>query len=218
VPKPANASQDLTHGSWLLEECQPLLILVERHDSAIYWRTVDGRGKQRLNLAELGDGCPALTPATGLSLCEAASVCLARRHESGVTLHVTGDHQETYETHWPVISEQMRRTHHDEQMATERGAYGVAILLVKRASELTVVLQSRKGTGFDYWLGTDDQLFQNAARLEVSGVLQAKDGSAVRRRAKRKERQTSVSDEMGLPAVVVVVEFGQPAAQYSVRK
>src|ERR1035438_522994 len=37
---------------------------------------------------------------------------------------------------------------------------------------MVVVLRSRKGTGFDYWLGKGgDAAFAAKARLEVSGIL-----------------------------------------------
>ena len=66
----------------------------------------------------------------------------------------------------------MRRTHNDLQDATEAGACGLAILLVQLFVGYTVVERSVKGTGFDYWLGSEnDALFQNKARLEASGIL-----------------------------------------------
>jgi hypothetical protein len=52
-----------------------------------------------------------------------------------------------------------------------------------------VVERSRRGTGFDYWLGKkgdNNQLpFQNAVRLEVSGIRKGDDGK-IKARAKQK--------------------------------
>jgi hypothetical protein len=176
------------------------------------------KASERLDLSDLAEGCPALTSANGVSFCEAASVCLSRKHSVGVSLVVKGDHQASYETHWPTVTDQMERANHDLQDATRDGAYGIAILLAKRASGYTVVQKSRKGTGFDYWVGNDgDQLFQNKARLEVSGILEAAKPSIMNARVKKKERQTTRSDQTNLPACVVVVEFGSPRVSYTVR-
>ena len=79
-------------------------------------------------------------------------------------------------------------------------------------TEYHVVQRSWKGTGFDYWLGLkEDELFQNAARLEVSGIRQGGDKD-MEKRIKQKTDQISKSDRMRLPAFVVVVEFGRPLA------
>ena len=114
----------------------------------------------------------------------------------------------------------MRRAYEDLERATELGAYGVAILLVKDQTGLTAIRQSRKGTGFDYWLGpdgADDQLvFQNAARLEVSGILSGTDSQFLTR-VKQKLKQTEASDNSGLPAYACVVEFSRPQAEVATK-
>jgi hypothetical protein len=57
----------------------------------------------------------------------------------------------------------------------------------------------------------EDDLFQNAARLEVSGIRRGP--ALVSARVRAKLKQTSQSDATGLPAIVVVVEFGTPVAE-----
>lgn len=49
--------------------------------------------------------------------------------------------------------------------------------MAKELTSLVVVERSKKGPGFDYWLGQsdDDDLFANKARLEVSGILAGND-------------------------------------------
>jgi hypothetical protein len=43
---------------------------------------------------------------------------------------------------------------------------------VLELTDYTIVERACKGTGFDYWLGDeDDDLFQWKARLEISGIL-----------------------------------------------
>jgi hypothetical protein len=49
------------------------------------------------------------------------------------------------------------------------GAVGVAVLLSKQLTGFTVIQRSRKGTGFDYWLGDEDELpLQNKGRAATS--------------------------------------------------
>ena len=97
--------------------------------------------------------------------------------------------------------------------ATEWGATGIAVLLAKEETGHAVVSRSPKGTGFDYWIGEESDVFQGKARLEVSGILHG-DNQVINSRIKEKKRQISRSDSSGYPGYVVVVEFGQPAAYF----
>src|SRR5438105_9337121 len=101
----------------------------------------------------------------------------------------------------------MRRYWNDLEEATEQGAYGLAILLVRALIGYTVIERACKGTGFDWWLGNDDNSLQRMARLEVSGILQG-EAWRVRSRVAAKVVQTERSNSSGLAAYVVVVEFG----------
>ena len=105
-----------------------------------------------------------------------------------------------------------RRFWNDLEEATQHGAYAVAILLVRALTGYTVIERSRKGTGFDWWLGTEDNLFQGKARLEVSGILHGTT-RRINGRIKARVGQTTQSDNLALPAYVVVVEFGTPRAK-----
>jgi hypothetical protein len=101
--------------------------------------------------------------------------------------------------------------------ATERGAYGIAILLVMHLAGFKVVQRSVKGTGFDYWLGFADALpFQDKARLEVSGILNGNEG-VISSRLRIKIEQTRKSDRLNIPAYVVIVEFGNPLSRVKTR-
>jgi len=90
----------------------------------------------------------------------------------------------------------------------------MATLLVEQHLGVTVVERSVKGTGFDYYVGksdaSGDDLFQNVKRLEVSSIIQT---GNIKGRVKKKLAQTRRSDNTGLPAVVVVVEYGPPRAE-----
>ena len=71
------------------------------------------------------------------------------------------------------------------------------------------------GTGFDWWLGTQEgDLFQKKARLEVSGLLREAQMWRVTARISEKKKQTEVSDQTTkTPAVIVVVEFSAPLSK-----
>jgi hypothetical protein len=115
---------------------------------------------------------------------------------------------------WVEATPQSRRCHNDEQVATEFAAYGVAVLLVREFLGLQVIERSRKGTGFDYWMGpegSDDPPFHMMHRLEVSGIRKGSDGDVRHRVQQKKSQATRVPSP--LPAIVVVVEFSRPLAK-----
>ena len=84
------------------------------------------------------------------------------------------------------------------------------MLVVHQLANLKVVKQSQKGTGFDFWLANEKyEGFKVSARLEVSGILKGSP-TQIKQRMKEKMEQTKKSDQMQLPAYVVIVEFSQP--------
>jgi hypothetical protein len=171
----------------------------------------------RLDLKDLSRGLPAITPAFGETLAQAAAVCLEDQdHQLGVDFSVEGDLEALFQLHWPTTDDQMRRCWNDLEFTTEQGAYGVAILIIRSLTDFTVIERSYKGTGIDYWLGHEGELpFQNKARLEVSGIRNG-DNNTINRRVRRKLAQASASDG-SLPAFVVVVEFGNPLSKVQKR-
>jgi hypothetical protein len=171
-----------------------------------------------LILMRLGEGCPALTPSCGRSLAESAAVCLEERgHDGQVKLVVIGDYETAFRLVRPSVTDQMSRCYNDPEEATELGACGVAVLLIRELVGFTVVERSRRGTGFDYWLGEEgDDLFARKARLEVSGIRMGSQAHLISR-VKQKHQQTQQSGALRLPAYVVVVEFSRPAAHVTNR-
>jgi hypothetical protein len=160
-----------------------------------------------LRLASLAEGMTGLTPAYGTVLAEAASVCLEDQgHGVSTGLRVEGDFHAALILHRLTVDAQMRRSHGDLEKATENGACAVAILAVRHLTGLTVLRQSRRGLGFDYWLGPEGGfLFQGAARLEVSGIRKGGERS-IRERVRRKIEQAGRSTGLA-PALIAVVEF-----------
>ena len=114
--------------------------------------------------------------------------------------------------YWAVCDEKSRLTWNDPEEATEHGAAACALVLIKGLAQYEVVERSRKGTGFDYWLGDEDEYpFQKKARLEVFGIAEGSDAQ-LQQRVNQKLRQTKQSDSTNLPAFVAVLEFKTPRA------
>ena len=173
-----------------------------------------------IDLNELRNGLPAITPAWGRAMAEASGVCLeSQGHRRSVPLRVMGYVSHTQALDWTPIGDQERRSWADLQEATEFGATANAALLAKQELGYAVVERAAKGTGIDYWMGNEVEgpTFQNKARLEVSGILRAEGNSqdvqtAVSVRVRANQRQTQQSRGT-LPACVIVVEFGSPLAE-----
>ncbi len=188
-----------------------------------------------LDLSELDtDDIPGVGRKRGADLAKAGAVCLeSQGHNPSVQIEVRGISESTYTLTWPEVTAQDRRTWADPSEATEDGAAGIAALLAIREIGYTIILRSYKSTGIDYWLGNNDQSDVTATertltsalqslledddlivkgRMEVSGILNG-DDRQVRARTRLKLSQTNQSDSSGLPAYVVVVEFGRPIAE-----
>jgi hypothetical protein len=171
----------------------------------------------KISLDDLKDGSiPGISPVCGSFLCETSKVCFdIQNHSSNVRMSLRGIRDENCRVIWKgKVDDQMKRTWADPQEVTEYGACGVAIVLILKLTDYTVIERSRKGTGFDYWLGfkTSELPFENSARLEVSGILNG-DDVVFNSRVKQKRNQTAPTDKTNLPAFIVVVEFGEPKSK-----
>ncbi len=173
--------------------------------------------QKKINISDLKDRKKTGIPAgTGAFLAEITIVCLENEeHKSGTKMRVNYDNED----HGCILfwhdpeSEFSRFFHQDIDEATQFGATGIAILLIKALTPLRVVQRSYKTTGIDYWLVSKKSLvFQKAARLEISGNRREK-GSSYRSRVAQKVEQTKQSDSTNLPAFIAVVEFGTPKAR-----
>lgn len=113
----------------------------------------------QITLETLKFGLPALTPAFGEMLAEAASVCLEAQTQRIVcSLFIRQDDNAeiSFLLRRLQVTDAMRRAYRDEQEATEFGACGIALLVVREITGYTVVERSVRGTGFDYWLGAEN--------------------------------------------------------------
>ena len=149
----------------------------------------------------------------GKFMYEAASACLENQgHKFGVRLKVDGAYDVKFSLLWQNLSQEVYSIWQDSEEAIEYGAYGISILLMIELTEYKFIERSYKGTGFDFWLGTNSLLFQQKARLEVSGILNG-DEAKINIRAKQKLEQTTCSDGTRLPVYIVIVEFGTPRSK-----
>lgn len=158
---------------------------------------------------------PGMTAAKAAYLSECAVSCLSRQgHSSGVQMTCDGIVNKQEPLYWTTpYTDQLARSTNDLQEATEHGAECISALFAVEHTPYTIVKRSRKKTGVDYWLGKkDDPLFQEAARLEISGILNGKE--EIKTRKRQKIQQTSQSDSTNLPAYVSIVEFGTPAIDF----
>ncbi len=173
---------------------------------------------RRLALNDLQTQILAITPEVGATFVQACAVCFDKNgHADGVKLTVKGVFNAQFIVHWdcPISEAILRCWGQDMGFTVEQAAYGIAILLIQNLTDFTAIRRSWKGTGFDYWLGHKDALadlpFQDAARLEVSGILRGEDRE-IKQRVRLKTAQIQRSGN-SLPGFVIVVEFGRPLSQ-----
>lgn len=162
------------------------------------------------DLETLQSGRPGLTASHAKSLVEAAAVCFeVTGKTSPVSVQLAGEFAGLAPVQFSLVSEQMRRTYADLVAAVELGACAVSAVTCEMQLGLQIVEQSRRGGGFDYWLGSPEGgLFQGRARLEVSGILKG-ETAQVQGRLRDKLRRLA-NEESSWTTWVVVVEFSQP--------
>ncbi len=165
-----------------------------------------------LDLSILPKGLPGVSTSWGEFLAEASAVCLEHHnHPKGVRLRVKGIFDTFLPVHWStLITDQVLASWDDQQELVEYGACGVAIVAILKLAAHKVIRRARKGTRVDYWLAEADSPipFQEAARLEVSGILSGSDADLAKR-VRQKSVQASQAAST-LPAFIVVVEFSTP--------
>ena len=171
-----------------------------------------------INLDSLKDETMGLTEEIGGFMLQACMVCLDNQgHRSDVNFELSGIHQVNISLKWEKeVSQRIRRNWSDLQEATEYGAVALAIICAKQFSSYNTVERSTIGTGFDYWLGEEDEwgVFQRKARLEVSGILKETASNTVTRRVREKLNQVKIANEEDLEIHVFVADFKTPKGRY----
>ena len=170
-----------------------------------------------INLHDIYDYHPGLTPAIAAHLLEGCSVTLHRkRHQKGKKVVIWGDQAVHLILDWAVeVNERTERAWKDQNYATEHAAVCLAILFTLYFTGNRVMERSVRGTGFDYWIGSSDEdNFQNKARLEISGIFGGNKTDMLRV-FYEKCNQTDKSDFTLLRAYVSVTEFSNLMSIYA---
>ena len=170
-----------------------------------------------LHLESLEDGIPVIPKQAAGFYKQNCMVCLDnQKHKSGVELKVR--HYDDSDVVFPIlwddeVTNELRRAYADLVKATENAACAIALLIMRRITNFTAIEQASRGTTIDYYLGykkeIDDLIFNHAARLEVSGILQEDESNTVDSRIKDKQRRL----KPGLLTFIIVVEFSYPMSK-----
>lgn len=172
--------------------------------------------KMYINIDEILNGMPGITPVEGADLLENSIVMMHRSgHKSPTHMTLEGKLNDVVVLHWnDTFNEQMDRTYADHQENTERAAVCLSVVLAKHLTGHTVLIRSRKGTGFDYMLGDEEDVFLPKARLEISGIERETPNNTMQVRFNKKTEQVKPTDSTGLPAYISVIEFSNPKALF----
>lgn len=170
-----------------------------------------------LFLDNIKSGHSGITATEGAVLVENAVVAMHKaQHKSPLSMTLSGMNTQPCNIEWNTnVSEQMLRTHADEEVNTERAAVCMSVLLTKELTGLTILQRSCKGTGFDYWLSDNDTSYFPKAILEVSGIASETQGNTLSRRIEVKKQQIEKSKDLGLPGYISIIEFSTPKAYYN---
>jgi len=124
---------------------------------------------------------------------------------------VRGDIEADFRLIWEKTDASVYASWANLEEAVEEAAYAIAILTVWSTTAYTVISQSEKGSGVDFWCGEKqaDFPFQNKMRVEVSGILRGSMGR-INTRIKEKIIQAKAGFESPVPFIIIVTEFSRP--------
>jgi hypothetical protein len=170
-----------------------------------------------LHLESLEDGIPVIPKQAAGFYKQNCMVCLDnQKHKSGVRLKVKhyDDSDVVFQVLWDnEVTDELRRSYADLVKATENAACAIALLIVREITDFTAIEQASRGTTIDYYLSykeeIDDLIFNHAARLEATGILQEDESNTIDSRIKDKQRRL----KPGLPTFIIVVEFSYPMSK-----
>ncbi|MCL4266627.1 MAG: hypothetical protein KJ069_25760 [Anaerolineae bacterium] len=163
-----------------------------------------------INLNNLADIVQGMSPGKALFQIECCVWCMLETNKrNGEILRVLDNSlREFYSVVWDETAldmEKINNSIHDDE-GIEYGAEAIALILAILKTEFDAVKRSKKGKGYDYRLvRRDSLLFQQSARLEISGILR---GSNRRVTAREREKLDQVSQYVeSTSACVIVIEF-----------
>lgn len=149
----------------------------------------------------------------------ATKYCLEKNsHTPGVVADIKGDLTGGIRFKWESVTDRERNTYGDPDTATEKGAEGIAFIIVDRFTDYKVGQQSFVGTGFDFYLvpkGSESTLMslcEDYIKLEVSGIDKKSPTNRVETRIKKKSKQAATVKD-GKEFYAIVPEFGDPMVE-----
>ena len=174
-----------------------------------------------LKLESLAEGVPVIFGGGHHWLIQKCVFSLDRQgHASGVILQVVQENAVdcAFSLIWELeVTAQLRKAHADSAESVEDSAKALSFLLIRELTPYTAVEQAQRGTTVDYFLSVkdrnDDLIFNNTARLEISGINV---GDMKQVDARVKDKLDRLKDDH-LPAYVVVVEHKAPLAKMAVK-
>jgi len=168
---------------------------------------------RKLNLDILNEGQIGLTSKVAGFYLEGLVYCLmSHGHSSGTFLEISGEFEETIELIWSDdLTEQMKQSWNDSLEASEYGATGIAILLIKFILDLEVLQRNIQGEKTDYKIGNPINM-NITAFLEVSGIFSETPTNTINVRVRKKIEQVEKRLK-NLPAYIIVTEFSKPKSK-----
>jgi hypothetical protein len=142
-------------------------------------------------------------------------------HLSGCVMNLAGEKNAVIAVNW---SRKVNKAgYKEEKKVIEHAAEAIAFLLTPKITPYSVIEEATIGTGFEYWLGYDEE-DENydarnflQARLEISGIKIESSNNKISQRIKKKETQTDKSSSYKLPAYISVTEFASPKTYFGKR-
>lgn len=173
-----------------------------------------------LTLEDLTDALIYFSPIQSQGFTENGIVALEHhKHTSICAMQLEGDFSDCVDLSWSTTV--IKNGYKEKKKFTEKGAEAIAFLIATSYTDFEVVEEASIGTGFDYWLGYNEENenydpdnFLNA-RLEISGILKETPQNTIESRIKSKKEQTKPTDGTGLPAYISVIEFSNPKAYFA---
>jgi hypothetical protein len=164
-----------------------------------------------LQLSDLHQRHPGLTPAMAQMFFEAASICLSRHHSRPNDLQIR--FLEGVETQavvdWQAPTPGLKAAYANTIDTTEWGAYGVSLAAIELKG-LVAVQRAETLSGADYYvapIGSEIDDLEEALRLEVSGTDTAGSAGCYSRLQKKIDQTKNAAHD--IPAVASVVGFCQ---------
>jgi len=164
---------------------------------------------------------PHLTSALMEISGKSAAVCFQETgYQSKIEHNISGTIKSKMILKWEKLTKEDINSFYDLHEATEWGASAIAFVIIHNFTEYEVIKRSRKGTGFDYYLGNHkSEFYQETAKLEISGILHVTETNSIKSRINEKVKQAErFENELTLFVVVTGFSTKESGVYYVPRK